>query len=273
MGMALLCLCGCTPAQVATVTQTGLPAPSATPLPSTTVQPSPTPEWTETPTFTPTPTFEISSPLQGIAVDELSALITNPYNPPEPGSDDPHMGIDLSDMLPGTQMAVAGRIVQAVLAGQVAGVNNDRFPYGSAVMIETPLSALPADWVQAIQPAEAPAPVMPISLSCPNGIPWLEGQTGQSLYVLYAHLEQPPLPVLDSAVSAGEAIGAVGMSGNALNPHVHVEMRVGPSGARFASMAHYDASASLDEMTAYCQWRVGGQFQLIDPMKLFILNP
>jgi murein DD-endopeptidase MepM/ murein hydrolase activator NlpD len=74
-------------------------------------------------------------------------------------------------------------------------------------------------------------------------------------------------------VSCGEKLGAIGSSGNALNPHLHLEARAGPAGADFASMAHYDASASPAEMRAYCDWRVSGLFQLIDPMLFFVTAP
>ena len=74
-------------------------------------------------------------------------------------------------------------------------------------------------------------------------------------------------------LQCGWEIGTVGMSGNALNPHLHLEMRVGPAGARFNSMAHYISSASNEEMANYCAWRVSGQFQVVDPMLLFSIEP
>ena len=66
-------------------------------------------------------------------------------------------------------------------------------------------------------------------------------------------------------MACGELIGATGDTGNALNPHLHVEMRVGPAGANFESMAHYESRASDVEMASYCQWRVSGEFVLVDP--------
>jgi hypothetical protein len=38
-------------------------------------------------------------------------------------------------------------------------------------------------------------------------------------------------------------------------------------------MAHYDASASLEEMANYCLWRVSGHFSLFDPMDLLSVSP
>lgn len=197
-------------------------------------------------------------------------MITNPYAPPPPGSDDPHMGVDFSDMMPDTQIAVAGRTVLASLSGRVAGVSDDRFPYGNSVIIETPLADFPPEWVNSLETLAASAqPVTPVALWCPEGIPWVEESGSVSLYILYAHLEQPTGLVMGRQVTVGQVLGTVGMSGNALNPHLHLETRVGPSGVDFASMAHYDTGASYEEMTTYCTWRVGGQFVLLDPMKLF----
>ncbi|MEM5776157.1 MAG: M23 family metallopeptidase, partial [Anaerolineaceae bacterium] len=215
----------------------------------------------------------LSSPLQGVELSQLEGMITNPFHPPPAGSDDPHAGIDLSDLLPNTQIAVAGRTVLAALDGRVAGLTEDRFPYGNALIVETSLADLSAGWADALQiPAMPETPLTPIALTCPQGIPDYDNTDGESLYVLYAHLEGTPDLSVGDAVVSGQTLGTVGMSGNALNPHLHVEIRVGPGGVRFNSLAHYDAGASLDEMTSYCAWRVGGQFRLIDPMKLFILN-
>jgi murein DD-endopeptidase MepM/ murein hydrolase activator NlpD len=64
----------------------------------------------------------------------------------------------------------------------------------------------------------------------------------------------------------------VGKSGNALNPHLHFEIKVGPAGLRFTSMAHYDASATLEEMATYCTWSISGLFQVVDPLRLLSLG-
>ncbi len=74
-------------------------------------------------------------------------------------------------------------------------------------------------------------------------------------------------------ISCGQTLGAVGSSGNALNPHLHLEVRIGPSGARFSSLAHYLPSASEEEMGNYCLWRVSGYFQVIDPLTVLALPP
>jgi murein DD-endopeptidase MepM/ murein hydrolase activator NlpD len=79
-------------------------------------------------------------------------------------------------------------------------------------------------------------------------------------------MQNPPDFQLGQALACGQAIGQVGMSGNALNPHLHFETRLGPPGLSFASLAHYDVSASPAEMSAYCDWSVRGVFQLVDPL-------
>ncbi len=251
--------------------QADLPEPTLTPTIALSAVETDIP--TTEPSPEPTASFQINSPLEGIEIAQLVGMITNPFNPPPTGSDDPHAGVDLSDLLPDTQIAVAGRTVLAVLDGRVVGLIPDRFPYGNAVILETALADLPDDWVNSLEiPAMPDTPIIPIALSCPQGIPDYESTDGESLYILYAHMEQTPVLAIGDAVQIGQALGTVGMSGNALNPHLHVEMRVGPAGVLFNSMAHYDASASLDEMTSYCAWRVGGQFRLIDPMALFVLH-
>jgi murein DD-endopeptidase MepM/ murein hydrolase activator NlpD len=211
--------------------------------------------------------------LRGIRSADLAGMITNPYHPPAPGKDDPHAGVDLSDLMPGSQIALAGRGVQAALAGTVAEVTDDRFPFGNSVLIETPLDPLPADWpARALAPTAWPTLSPRSALTCPLVTPaaWeAQPSASRSLYVLYAHLQSAPTLKPGDAVTCGQAIGAVGQTGNALNPHLHLEVRAGPSGARPDSMAHYDSSATIAEMHAYCVWSVSGLFQLMDPMDLF----
>jgi murein DD-endopeptidase MepM/ murein hydrolase activator NlpD len=229
--------------------------------------PSPTPTPVSLPELETRPAAgqEICSPLEGVALVDLPEHITNPYHPPAAGSDDPHQGTDFSILQPGTTIALPGQAVQAVLAGKVAGEIKNRFPYGNAVMIETPLDMV------GISPDAFPAAISTLSavpaLTCP---PYLErtgwDEQNRSLYLLYAHLQSPPDLTPGDDVHCGQTLGAIGDSGNAINPHLHLEMRVGPANARFPSMAHYDSSASIDEMALYCIWRVSGMFQTIEPM-------
>ena len=160
------------------------------------------------------------------------------------------------------------------MSGQVAGVIEDRFPYGFAVLVETPLQDLPANWLPLdYLPEPLSAPLVNPALTCPVIQLPTASSAGRSIYTLYAHLQSQPLVSPSQEVSCGESIGNIGESGNALNPHLHVETRLGPVGVKFPSMAHYDNRAKLEEMGLYCLWRVSGVFQLLDPMGLLSLQP
>jgi murein DD-endopeptidase MepM/ murein hydrolase activator NlpD len=286
MAAMSLCACQVAPSPASTrVTPAGegivsLPTITAHSLPPThhqsTASPTPPTQPTQpvaTSTLPAAP--QVCSPLDGVSVNDLSSRIVNPFHPPRPGSDDPHQGVDLADLFPGSGVARAGLRVRAVLAGRVASVIHDRFPYGNAILVETPLEGIPAGWLTALQvPTPAPTPSARSALTCPTPqAPQVWNLTQRSLYLIYAHMQQTPGLQLGEAVSCGEELGAIGGSGNALNPHLHLEARVGPAGADFASMAHYDSSASPQEMRAYCAWRVSGLFQLIDPMRFFKAPP
>jgi murein DD-endopeptidase MepM/ murein hydrolase activator NlpD len=161
------------------------------------------------------------------------------------------------------------------MGGAVAGVIQDRFPYGNALLVETPLELLPAEWLEVIQiPTPAPPRTEHPSLTCPKGInPPNWDQSQRALYLIYAHLKEPPAFRVGEMVACGQALNVIGNSGNSLNPHVHLEARVGPAGASFVSMAHYTGSASPQEMHNYCLWRVSETFQLLDPMQIFESEP
>jgi murein DD-endopeptidase MepM/ murein hydrolase activator NlpD len=251
-------------------TATNLPAPTPSKPVRASIQPTQPPATLATPAGPP-----VCSPLDGIKAADLASHIVNPFHPPLPGSDDPHQGVDLADLIPGSGVARAGRNVQAVLAGRVASVIHDRFPYGNAILVETRLKGLPAAWLKTLQ-LPTPAPTLPprSALTCPTPqAPEIWDLAQRSLYLLYAHMQQAPAWQPGEMVSCGEKLGAVGSSGNALNPHLHLEARLGPAGADFVSMAHYITSASPAEMRAYCDWRVSGLFQLIDPMRIFASAP
>ena len=245
----------------ATLAKTRTEVPSPTLVPTSKSTPLP-------PTAPSKPAPILCSPLEGYRLDQMPALVSNPFHPPPPGSDDPHQGVDLADRPESSQIAVAGRLVQAVLDGSVAAVIQDRFPYGNALLVETPLDGLPEAWPAALSLAEpAPTPRPNLALTCPDVVQknW---QAGQSLYLLYAHLQQAPAFQQNDPVACGQGIGNIGDSGNTLNPHLHLEIRLGPVGVRFSSLAHYDNQATLAEMDNYCTWRVRGIFRLVDPLQL-----
>lgn len=138
-----------------------------------------------------------------------------------------------------------GEPVQSILPGRAAAVLNDLYPYGNMVMVETPLIDIPETLVEDL---EIPA--------------------GESLYILYAHMNQPPMVSLGEQVQVCQPLGEVGMSGNTDIPHLHVETRFGPSGHVFKSMRYYDTRATLEELADYELWRTSGEFQHFDPMVL-----
>lgn len=249
--------------------------PTAAPTSTMTLAPTlpltPKPSATQ-PRLEPSPTrsLQICPPFPGWKREALLAAISNPFRPPRPGRDEPHQAVDIAVAQDG--IALPGGGVQAMMAGRVAAVIVDRFPYGNALMIETRLSA---DWLaQLALPALAPTVSPNPALTCPALEPDLFPETGErSLYVLYAHMQAVPDFSLDEAVACGAELGKIGQSGNALNPHLHVEVRLGPAGARFAGMAHYVSNASTQEMSNYCSWRVRNIFQLIDPVVLLQMLP
>jgi murein DD-endopeptidase MepM/ murein hydrolase activator NlpD len=182
--------------------------------------------------------------------------------------------VDFADLRAGDRIALAGRQVLAVLPGRAAAVMADRFPYGNALLLETPLDEITGDWLDGLDlPTPAPAFTPIPALTCPKGFSIVGSSNKRSLYLLYAHLQEPPQLALGEAVSCSQEIGNIGNSGNALNPHLHLEARLGPASVRFGSMAHYDTTATQEEMSNYCAWRVSGSFQAFDPLRLLRTGP
>ena len=249
--------------------ETAVPATTALPVirATETFRPTTTPPNTPTAAESVELVPEVCSPLAGYTLPELAGIVVNPYHPPRLGSDDPHQGVDLAQVDPVNGIALTGMPVQAVLAGKVVGQAADRFPYGNMVMIETPLDgAVAASNPALIVPTPLPERLPPGALTCPDlNVSPPASSDPRSLYILYGHMQNLPSVSLGDPVSCGQELGMIGESGNALNPHLHVEVRVGPSGQTFPSMAHYDPSADYEEMAAYCLWRVSGVYQTIDP--------
>jgi murein DD-endopeptidase MepM/ murein hydrolase activator NlpD len=197
------------------------------------------------PLETASPAARICSPLADHDLDELAAIVSDPYHPPPMGKDDRHQGVDFSYYRQAGHATIEGEEVQSVLAGRVAAAIQDSFPFGNLVIVETAKKDLPDELLQALKPAD-----------------------GQSLYVLYAHLEAQPLVQPGDLVRACQALGAVGRSGNAGVAHLHLETRIGPGGATFTGMAYYTRQASQQERDNYVLWRMSGVFQHFDPMIL-----
>jgi murein DD-endopeptidase MepM/ murein hydrolase activator NlpD len=207
--------------------------------PSPTVQPEP-----------PLSPFTICSPLVDTPLEDLPQIVADPYRPPPPGSELRHHGVDFAYFHRFDRAAIEGAGMQSVLKGQVAAAIVDSFPYGNMLIIETPGATLPASLAAHIQIAQ-----------------------GESLYVLYAHMERPPALRLGENVDACQSLGTVGKSGNAGGAHLHLETRLGPSGTRFASMGYYKAWASEEQRANYLLWRTSGTYRHFDPMTVLSYQP
>ncbi|HZD55364.1 MAG TPA: M23 family metallopeptidase [Anaerolineales bacterium] len=194
------------------------------------------------------PAFRLCSPLSLHPLSELPQIIGDPYDPPPPGREERHHGIDFGYYHYRDRDSMQGEPIQAVLSGVVASALDDHYPYGNMVMIETQQALLPADVVNA-----------------------LGFSPGDSLYVLYAHMNTPPEVNLGETVESCQLLGEVGMTGNTELPHLHLETRLGPEGTAFKSMRFYDTRAKVEEMDAYKLWRTSGVFRHFDPMKLLSL--
>jgi murein DD-endopeptidase MepM/ murein hydrolase activator NlpD len=191
--------------------------------------------------------FQLCSPLDGETLPELWEIVSAPYAPPPPGRDERHHGVDFAHYRRKGLLTIAGVRVQAVLPGVAAASIIDRLPYGNVVIVETAYSEFPPDLAAA-----------------------LNLEPGQSLYHLYAHMQNPPQVRLGQTVTCGQWLGEVGKTGyDIVNPHLHFETRLGPAGATFESMAFYDTGATEQEMDTYKLWRTSGAFQHFDPMTLF----
>lgn len=230
--------------QINTSTSTATLAPSPTPNLDGTIIPNNTP--VPEPTSTSLPEF--CSPLSIHPLEELPEIIGDPYDPPRPGREERHHGIDFAYYHYQDRDSMLGEPVQAVMSGAVAGVLDGQYPYGNMIIIETGRQMFPASLEDR-----------------------LEIPPGQSLYILYAHLDQAPVVAPGENITACQPLGEVGMSGNTDIPHLHIEFRLGPAGSVFESMRFYDTRATVEEMDTYILWRTSGTFQHFDP--LLLLGP
>jgi murein DD-endopeptidase MepM/ murein hydrolase activator NlpD len=210
----------------------------------------PTPTIVVKHTFTPTPTATIStqmcSPLAGFPLEELPRIVSDGYHPPPPRSDERHEGVDfVYSWLVTGQSSILGVPITSVLPGKVAAAISDSFPYGNVVIVETPFEYIPHALIQTI------------------------GFTpDQSLYVLYAHMQEMPMVKLGQAVISCQPVGRVGATGNTLAPHLHLETRHGPAGAYFTVMSAFLEGTTPEQRANYKRWRTGGEFLHFDPMLL-----
>ena len=173
-----------------------------------------------------------------------------------------------------------GHPVQSIFPGIVNLVIVDRFPYGNAVLIETPLNVLSAEWVSALPiPTAIPQENLDLVRPCDSDplfadmtpIEW-DGSR-KSVYVLYAHLLEKPSVRAGDVVNCGQVIGAAGNTGNSAAEHLHLEARVGPAGAQFGTLAMYSPDATIEERYRYCIWSSSGRFQSFNPVILWEQEP
>ncbi len=230
--------------------------PSATPLPAT-----PTPELMNF----------VCSPLDGETLSSITEILTQEFIKPRPGIDDGHHGLDFAFYRRNERIGIEGLEVKAALKGKIAAVINDRWPYGNAVIIETPLKMINPELLALIQPPSLEPTVNPDPrVNCPQGeLPFSINSEDRSLYLLYGHLLNPLSQLVGEEVECGQTIGEVGNTGYSSNPHLHFETRIGPSGASFESMAYYTVQSTTEERYNWCVWRVSNLFQLFDPTILF----
>jgi murein DD-endopeptidase MepM/ murein hydrolase activator NlpD len=194
--------------------------------------------------------FQMCSPLAAHALAELPEIVSDPFNPPAPGKEERHHGVDFSYYRRGERLSIQGEEIQTVLAGRVAAALVDKFPYGNALIVETPASALPQSIIEVLGIAAQ-----------------------ESLYILFAHMESAEAFELGQGLQACQFVGRVGKSGNAGVPHLHMETRIGPPGTTFASMLFYSTRATTEERENYQLWRTSGVFRAIDPMRVLSLAP
>jgi murein DD-endopeptidase MepM/ murein hydrolase activator NlpD len=233
----------------------------ASPIPSTTPTETFTPTPIQTPTPIPTPTdhspliTEICSPLAVQPLDKIREIITQPFRMPRildngTYSDDAHHGVDLGYYTRDGEL-FTGTPVLSALDGTIAAIIHDRPPYGNMIMVETPFEQIPPQLIQ--------------SLNIP---------AGNSLYVLYAHLQNLQTFNLQQLVTCGQQLAETGLTGFTGGPHLHFEMRWGPTGTTFPDgMAFYRADTTEAERTNYQTWRMSGTFHLFNPMDLLTVQP
>lgn len=210
---------------------------------------SETPTTAPTPSETPWPTSGVCSPLQDHALTDLRKYMTQPFIAPQgENKETGHHGVDFAYYRrDGVGGHILGTPIQSVLNGFMAGLGYNPV-YGNYLIIETPSEWLPAD-LAALYPIE----------------------DGESLYLLYAHMQDLAPFEIHEPLDCGQVIGAVGGTGDPYfvsDPHLHFETRVGLADIFVEPMSFYDTQASEEEKAEYMKWRNGIVFRLFDPMIL-----
>jgi murein DD-endopeptidase MepM/ murein hydrolase activator NlpD len=191
----------------------------------------------------------VCSPLQDHALTDLRKYMTQPFIPPQgENKETGHHGVDFAYYRrDGVGEHINGTPIQGVMNGWMAGLG-DNPVYGNYLVIETP-----AAW-------------MPAEVAALYGV-----DPDESLYILYAHMQDPGFFEIHEPVDCGQVVGAVGGSGDPYfvsDPHLHIETRVGPADYFVEPMSFYDTQASEEEKAEYKKWRSSDFFELMDPMLL-----
>ena len=268
--LLLITLGACRPLETASPSlATATIAPSATPEPTATLTPTTTPlPPTQTATEEP---FTVCSPLEDESLSTLPEIMVNPLvTPAHWGQDFGHPGLDFAYYRRGERTTIQGVAVYAILSGTTVLTLENHYPYGYAILIETPLKALPEALQAELLAGYASVPeAVDYQYNCPN-VPTPEITGEYSLYHIYAHLEEKPTLATGDTVACGMQLGTVGNTGYSSNPHLHLETRLGPSGLDITTMAHYETAVTEEQLSNYCLWRSSGYYQIVDPF--LILN-
>jgi len=189
------------------------------------------------------------SPLAVQPLDKLAEIVTQPFAMPRVMADgtykdDAHHGVDLG-FYTRDGKKFTGTPVLAAFDGKIAAVIHDRPPYGNMIILETAFEAIPAKVIasQKITP-------------------------GDSLYTLYAHLQNLQPLSLGQQVKCGQQLAETGLTGFTGGPHLHFETRWGPANTTFPAMAFYRADETPEESKNYTLWRMSGSFKLFNPLEL-----
>lgn len=162
---------------------------------------------------------------------------------------------------------MTGHPILALIPGRVVANNTDTDPYGYFIITETRFNEIPQKFlVMLTHPVTlSPYPYDTRLQYCPELASQSWSEVPGSLYVLYGHMEDRSPLQPGTTVASGQQIGSVGNTGASGNPHLHLEMRWGPSGTDFASMGYYGVYTP-EEYSQYCNWRVSGKYVLLDPV-------
>lgn len=215
-----------TPAPTATATPTRTPtktkAPTATPTQTPTASPTPSPTWEPSPTPT-APSLPTAATLTGVGEPQAALTVGAAWPTPDVSEARDHYWLGRPTGPGTTQWA------------------SPYYPYGStgqgkyllhhgadiANPLNTPLLA-PADGTVVFAGDDSQVALGPTTDFFGNAVVVELSRRYQDrpIYVLLGHM-QDVLVEPGQTVERGQQVGLVGMTGIALGPHVHIELRIG----------------------------------------------